>query len=283
MTGIIVKGVGGLYEVLLPDGQRLSCTARGAFRHQGMTPTVGDRVEVRDGAVDAILPRDNLLVRPPVANIQLCLTIFSLRQPQADYLLLDRMLLCAAQQGIAAKVVFTKTDLAPEELVQKACAAYAAFGAVGVCAETGQGVAELREALSGLRCAVAGPSGAGKSSLIAAMYGITLATGELSQKLMRGKHTTREVTLLSTPDGGLLADTPGFSLLEPVLMDPGEMAAHWPEFSGCGRCGFDDCRHDTEPNCAVRAAVGEGVPAGRHRRYIELLHEMEGRWKQRYR
>ena len=153
-----------------------------------------------------------------------------------------------------------------------------------VCAATGEGLDALRAALAGRVHALAGQSGAGKSTLINALYGLERETGGLSRRIERGKNTTRSCELIPVPGGGMVLDTPGFSLLETALIDPVELKDGWPEFAPReGRCFFQPCYHSTEPRCAVRDAVAAGeIDPRRHERYVELLDEMKLRWRDRY-
>ena len=153
-----------------------------------------------------------------------------------------------------------------------------------VCADTGEGLDALRERLRGKVHALAGQSGAGKSTMINALYGLDLETGDLSRKIERGKNTTRHCQLIPVEGGGMVLDTPGFSLLETELFDPVELKDSWPEFAPYeGGCYFQPCYHATEPRCAVREAVAAGkIDPRRHERYVALLDEMKQRWRDRY-
>ncbi len=289
LEGLITKGVGGFYTAVAPDGNAHTLRAQGKLRRQKLTPMVGDHVifqlgaEGEDGWLLAILPRKNSLTRPPVANIDLALLVVAAASPEADLLLLDRMLLYARQAGIKPVVAVNKFDLDPKTAEAIQCAyETAADGAFLVSAQTGEGVEALREALSGSVHALAGQSGAGKSTLINQLYGLKLVTGQVS-RMERGKHTTRHSELIRLPGGGMVLDTPGFSLLESQLIEPIHLKESYPEFAPYeGDCRFNPCAHVSEPGCAVRSAVGVAIDPGRHERYKLLFDEMTQRWKDRY-
>lgn len=289
LEGLIIKGVGGFYTAVAPDGRAHTLRAQSKLRRQKLTPMVGDRVkfqpgaEGEDGWLLAILPRKNSLTRPPVANIDLALLVVAAASPEADLLLLDRMLLFARQAGIKPVVAVNKFDLDPKAAEAIQCAyRSAADGAFLVSARTGEGVEALREALSGSVHALAGQSGAGKSTLINQLYGLKLVTGQVS-RIERGKHTTRHSELIGLPGGGMVLDTPGFSLLESQLIEPIHLKESYPEFAPYeGDCRFSPCAHASEPGCAVRSAVGGEIDPGRHERYKLLFDEMTQRWKDRY-
>ena len=289
LEGLITKGVGGFYTAVAPDGCAHTLHAQAKLRRQKLTPMVGDHVrfqpgpEGEEGWLMAILPRKNSLTRPPVANIDKVLLVVAAASPEADLLLLDRMLLAARQVGIRPVVAVNKADLDPEK-AEAIRSAYqgAADGAFLVSARSGEGVDALREALSGSVHALAGQSGAGKSTLINRLYGLKLVTGQVS-RIERGKHTTRHSELIRLPGGGMVLDTPGFSLLESQLLEPIHLKESYPEFAPYeGNCRFSPCAHASEPGCAVREAVGGAIDPGRHERYKIIFDEMTQRWKDRY-
>ncbi len=290
MQGLITKGIGGFYTAVTDDGCAVTLRAQGKLRRQRQTPMVGDRVRFQPGAegnegwLVAILPRKNALARPPVANIDVALLVVAAASPDPDLLLLDRMLLAARQAGIAPVVAVNKADLNPAR-ADEIMRAYrpAAEGAFSVSARSGEGVGALGAALTGRVHALAGPSGAGKSTLINALYGLTLATGRVS-RIERGRHTTRHSELMHLPGGGMVLDTPGFSLLESRLIEPIHLKEFYPEFAPFeGACRFSPCAHASDPGCAVRAALARGeIDPGRHERYRALFDEMTQRWRDRY-
>lgn len=286
-SGTIVKGVGGFYTV--DDGQReFTLRAQAKFRRARLTPLVGDRVRFesdgKEGWVTQILPRKNALLRPPVANLDALVLVLSASAPAPDLLLTDRQLLFARAQNLPVRLVVNKVDENPA-YARELVAAYRGAGVspMAVSAKTGAGVDALKESLRGLDHAFSGQSGAGKSTLINALYGFSLETGALSDRVERGKHTTRHCEMIRANEGHVF-DTPGFSLLELPLADPLRLKEGYPEFAPYeGACRFAECAHLREPGCALRAAVDAGeVDAGRYERYQILFEEMKTRWKERY-
>ncbi len=290
MTGTVLKGVGGFYTVLDDAGECYTLRAQSKLRRQRLTPMVGDRVSFTPGQgeqhgwLEGILERKNQLVRPPIANIEALALVVAAGAPEPDLLLVDRMLLYAKENGIEPMLVVNKCDQdrAMAEALRRQYAG-AGIGFFAVSAQTGQGVAELKAALRGSIHALGGQSGVGKSSLINAMYGLSLQTGSISEKIERGRNTTRHSELIPLPEGGMVLDTPGFSLLELKLMEPHLLQEGYPEFQNLEPCRFSPCAHISEPDCAVRRAVAEGrIDEGRWARYKVLYEEMNKRWKERY-
>ncbi len=290
-TGTILQGVGGFYTALDDAGRAHTLRAQGKLRRERLKPMVGDRVEMMPGEGEAhgwicrILPRRNALTRPPVANIDVILIVVAAATPDPDLLMADRLMLNARRAGISAQLVVNKRDLAPEaadDIVRQYRGAEAS--PLKVCAATGEGLDELRARLRGRIHALAGQSGAGKSTMINALYGLDLQTGDLSRRIERGKNTTRHCQLIPVEGGGMVLDTPGFSLLESELFDPVALKDGWPEFAPYeGQCYFQPCYHATEPRCAVLEAVAAGsIDARRHGRYVALLEELKQRWRDRY-
>ncbi len=291
MRGTILEGIGGFYYAMDESGAVHTLRAQGKLRRERMKPKAGDRVELSPGEGEehgwilSILPRKNELVRPPVANIDVIVVVAAAATPDPDLLMVDRLMLNARRAGIDVMLVVSKSDLDPaaaEEILRQYRGAEAR--PMAVCADTGEGLDALRAALAGRVHALAGQSGSGKSTLINALYGLDLETGDLSRKIDRGKNTTRSCRLIPVPGGGMVLDTPGFSLLETALFDPVELKDGWPEFRSFeGRCFFQPCYHATEPRCAVRAAVAAGeIDERRHGRYVQLLEEQRQRWRDRY-
>ncbi len=291
MEGSVLCGVGGFYTVLGSDGRKYTLRAQGKIRRQRMKPLVGDRVQFEPGEgeqhgwLEAILPRRNELIRPPVANIDCIAIVVSAGTPEADLLLADRMLIFAHMNGIEPLLVINKCDedgANAGEIARQYAGAQAQI--FKVCAATGEGTEELRRALSGMVHALGGQSGVGKSTLINRLYGLSQETGSLSEKIERGKNTTRHCELIPLPDGGMVLDTPGFSLLELNLMDPVGFRELVPEFQPYeGQCRFAPCVHVNEPGCAVRAAVEDGtISRDRWERYKSLYEDLNQRWRERY-
>lgn len=295
LQGMITKGIGGFYTVLLDQGGTCTCAARGRFRKLKQKPLPGDQVSVlpekegQDGfwLLGEILPRKNAFVRPAVANVARVVLVLAAAYPQPDLLLADRILVQAEQAGVEVMVCLNKCDLAQPGQADAVLRGYrlAGYPTIQACAHTGQGIEELRAWLSrpGLGC-FAGPSGVGKSSLINAMLPQSdLEVGELSQKVERGKHTTRHAELIAV-GSGFLADTPGFSLMENTPEQPDQLMLRYPEMQPYREnCRFIGCLHDKEPGCAVQEAVQAGrIDPGRMERYHALLAEWQEKWRNRY-
>ena len=280
--GIIRKALSGFYYV--DDGQSVTtCRARGKHRHAKITPLVGDRVrftplEDGSGALDEILPRKNEFYRPAVANIDLLVVVASQAAPVTDPFLIDRVAAIAAARGCETLVCVNKCDLEPGEDLA-GIYERAGFQTLRVSAQTGEGIEALRQAIAGKVCAFTGNSGVGKSSLLNALeVDFDLATGEISDKLGRGRHTTRHVELFRLSRGTLAADTPGFSSFDVDKLELArkeELQYAFREFAPClGKCQFQDCAHVKEKGCAVLAAVRSGeIPATRHQSYVRLYEQ----------
>ena len=278
--GRIDKALSGFYYVATAAGETLTCRARGKFRKEGRSPLVGDRVAVRElgngeGYVEEILPRRNAFQRPAVANIDQLVIIASGAIPVSDPFLLDRIISLAESKGCQPILCVNKWDLVPARDLLDLYQA-AGIPTLAVSAVTGQGIEELRGLLAGKISAFTGNSGVGKSSILNALDpAFSLATGEISEKLGRGRHTTRHVELFPVA-GGLIADTPGFSAFDQEkggeALDKDTLAETFREFRPyLGQCQFVGCAHVKEKGCAVLAAVEEGkISPSRHRSYVRL-------------
>lgn len=276
----IVKALSGFYYVQTETGI-VQCRARGRFRKEGVTPLVGDFAEITregngKGMVDAILPRKNSFIRPAVANIDLLVVLASCAIPETEPFLIDRILAIAARQNVPALVCINKNDLTSGETLRRIYA-HAGYDVLCTSAETGEGIDQLRQMIQGKLCAFTGNSGVGKSSVLNALEPeLELAVGEVSEKLGRGRHTTRHIELYRFPDGQtLVADTPGFSSFETERMDwiqKEELQQVFPEFEPyIGKCQFPDCAHLKEPGCQVRKALEAGdIEPTRYESYQRL-------------
>ena len=291
MRGVILQGVGGFYTALDESGRAHTLRAQGKLRRERLKPKVGDRVELtpsdgeEHGWITRILPRKNELVRPPVANIDVIVIVAAAATPEADLLMVDRLMLNARRADIDVQLVINKSDLDPDAAARIADQYRGAnVSPMSVCAGTGEGIDALRERLRGRVHALAGQSGAGKSTMVNALYGLQLETGDLSHRIERGRNTTRHCQLIPVEGGGMVLDTPGFSLLDSEVFDPVELKDSWPEFMPYeGGCYFQPCYHATEPRCAVRDAVAAGkIDGQRHARYALLLEDIKQKWRDRY-
>lgn len=274
----------------LPDAPTRVRGSRGSVADAGPEPLAGDRVECRAlgegrGRIEAVLPRDRVLERPPVANCDHVLLVVSWDAPPFSPAFVDRVLIDAAAHGCAATICLNKADMLVDgvrETAETALAAWrrAGFSALVASAVAGEGLDAVSAALTGRLTVLAGPSGAGKSRLLQALVPERpRRSGELSARSRRGRHTTRAVDLLPLSGGGWVADTPGFSRLSLEGVGPEELAGLYPEFATpADACRFRGCRHASEPDCAVRAAAEAGeLDAGRYARYLQLLAELESR------
>ena len=275
--GMIHKAISGFYYVKSDDGQYLECRAKGIFRKEGRSPLVGDRVVVEDGVVADILPRRNEILRPPVANVDLAVMVVSATQPQPNLLVLDKLIAICEWKGIEPGLVFTKSDLAD---CSRLCALYQKAGFSVFTSVPGQRDYTARlDCMKGKLSVFIGNSGVGKSTLMnSLMPELHLATAQISDKLGRGRHTTRHVELYPLPGGGLVADTPGFSTVELDkygYIRKEELAGCFREFAGYeGKCRFQDCSHRSEKGCVVLEAVHSGqISASRHESYCQMYED----------
>lgn len=286
MQGRIVKGIGGFYYVRTKT-ELIECRARGVLRNLGVTPLVGDYVELEldragNPALSKVLPRKNELIRPAVANLDQIVIVAAVCSPDPDPVLLDKMLVAAEVRGIPAVICFNKTDLSAERgliLSYEKCG----YPVLCVSAEKGIGMEELSHILKDKTSAFAGNSGVGKSSLLNRILPeADLETGSVS-KIERGRHTTRHAELMELPDGGFVMDTPGFGSFEVDRMEQHELKYHFPEFASFEeRCRFRGCNHIGEPDCGVAEATEQGVISSfrleSYRKLYDQLKEYK-KWK----
>jgi len=284
MTGVIIKALSGFYYISYED-KVYTCKARGSFRKSGISPLVGDKVEFSlsddgNGMVDSILERKNCLERPPVANIEKLFIVSSYETPAPNTLVIDKMTVIALHNDIEPIIVFNKCDMGDfkewVEIYKKA-----GFKTYVVSASKGEGMDKLETELKGCTSAFTGNSGVGKSSILNYWLGEgRINTGEISEKLGRGRHTTRHTELYPLPFGGFVADTPGFSSLDIDLFDYSlkeNLSDYFVEFEDLSpMCRFSGCTHIKEKGCAVIDAVDSGViPKSRHESYKELFDSMK--------
>jgi ribosome biogenesis GTPase len=309
--GLIVKALSGYYyvlpELLVQDSKShatsendqnlVQCRGRGILRKHKTPPLVGDRViyevtENGEGMVDEILPRTSELIRPPIANVNLAVLVFSLDEPALNLQLLDKFLVHIEHAGLEALICFTKQDLISDSLDDEesdTAKVYRLYESIGyqvltTSALKQQGVKALLDRLQGTISVFSGQSGVGKSSLLNAMMPhLLLETNIISTKLGRGKHTTRHVELIPLGNGGWVADTPGFSQLDFLQLEVEQLGECFIEFKALAAgCKFRGCLHQHEPDCRVRDALVQGdIAASRYDHYIQFLIEIKER-KRRY-
>ncbi len=276
--GTIIKSVRGLYTVASPDGVLTECPARGILRKKGSEPYVGDHVRMEDQVIAEVLPRKNEIIRPPLANLDQLVFVVSMCEPQPNLRILDKFIAVAEYKHIRPLLLLTKVDLAPWEEIYKL---YSSIGIpiLLVDYQKPESLDAVRAAFSGKISALTGNSGAGKSTLLNALdEALQIPTGEISQKLGRGRHTTRHAQLYPLEGGGYIADTPGFSTFETqryAIIRKEELADCFTEFGAySGYCRFHDCSHTCEKGCAVLEAVAEGsIPKSRHESYCAMYEE----------
>lgn len=284
MTGIIIKALSGFYYV--NSGDKLyTCKARGSFRKSGVSPLVGDRVEFTlspddTGIIDEILPRKTCLLRPPVANIEKLFIVSSFKDPSPNTFIIDKLTVIAKHNGIEPIIVFNKCDMGDFSLWEKIYK-NSGFKTFVISADNGSGLEQLKEELRDSISAFTGNSGVGKSSILNYIFGKNIiATGEVSEKLGRGRHTTRHTELYPLHFGGFVADTPGFSAIETDNTDYSlkeDLADYFEDFAEfINNCRFSSCSHTKEKGCAVIEAVKNGkIQPSRHESYITLFEELK--------
>ena len=292
MQGKIIKGIAGFYYVHVVESGLYECKAKGIFRKEKMKPLVGDIVEIdildeteKKGNITEITERKNELIRPAVANIDQALVVFAVTKPKPHFNLLDRFLIMMESKDIPVVLCFNKKDIATEPEIQELKDIYEKCGyqIVFTSALEEENTEELKDLLHGKTTAIAGPSGVGKSSLINIFQpNANMETGSISEKIERGKHTTRHSELIWIEDNTYIMDTPGFSSLYTNEFEKEELKYYFTEFSEYeGQCRFLGCDHIHEPGCAVKQALDEGkIHPVRYTNYLEMYNELKE--KRRY-
>ncbi len=288
-TAQVIKMYNGFYYLQVAGQEELlSCRLRGRIKRNKGAVVTGDYVEYQmledgTGVIESCLPRRTLLKRPAVANIDQVLITFAARQPDLNQLLLNRFLVLAEWSGIPEIVIcINKCDLLEKKADFLQDYVQAGYKLLMVSAQEGQGIQELKNLLTGRVTVFAGPSGVGKSSLLNAVdSNLELATGKISDKIKRGKHTTRAACLLPLPEGGTVVDTPGFSAAELENIDKAQLAHYFPEFRPyIEKCYYNTCTHSHEPDCAVKEAVAAGaICQARYEAYLNILQTINERKK----
>lgn len=291
MQGRIIRGIAGFYYVHVPEMGIYECKAKGIFRKNKLKPLVGDFVKLsildeenKKGNIDEVLDRENELIRPAVANIDQALVIFAIKKPEPNLNLLDRFLIMMEQKEIPCVLVFNKSDLAGEEEKQTLRDIYKNSGCeiLFISAKKDEGIEKIREVLQGKTSTVAGPSGVGKSSLINKLQSdVNMETGSISEKIERGKHTTRHTEFIPIGEDTYIMDTPGFSSLAVFDMEKEELEQFYPEFDEYrDACRFNGCSHTHEPGCGVKEAIEEGkISKERYENYKLIYEELKNKKK----
>lgn len=287
MQGKIMKGIAGFYYVHVIGAGVYECKAKGIFRKEKIKPLVGDNVEIdiiseeeKTGNISRILERKNELIRPAVANIDQAMVIFAAAKPKPNFNLLDRFLIMMEQQQVDTVICFNKQDLATEEELQKLEETYQKCGyhILFTSARKEEGLEEVKKVLEGKTTTVAGPSGVGKSSLINLIQPeIEMETGNISEKIERGKHTTRHSQLIHVKNNTYIMDTPGFSSLYLMGFEKEELKEYFKEFKEYEpECRFLGCSHIHEPDCGVKQALEEGkISRIRYENYVAMYEELK--------
>lgn len=287
MQGKIVKGISGFYYVHIAESGIYECKAKGIFRNQKVKPLVGDNVEItvldeekKLGIIGQILPRNNELIRPAVANIDQALIIFAAAKPKPNFNLMDRFLIMMEYQKVPVTICFNKTDLLTREELHAFSDVYeqCGYSVLYTSAKQQEGIDALLSCLLGRVTAVAGPSGVGKSSLINCLQQTRrMETGAISRKIERGRHTTRHSEIIPVCEDTYIMDTPGFSTLDIPGFGKEELQQYYREFAAYEPyCRFFGCSHITEPDCGVRAALDEGrISRLRYENYKLLYEELK--------
>lgn len=289
MQGKIIKGIAGFYYVHVENMGTYECKAKGIFRNKSIKPLVGDNVEIdiiddkgKKGNISQILKRENSLIRPAVANVEQAMIVFALTNPEPNLNLLDRFLVMMEFQNIDTIICFNKTDLGDEEFANKLVQIYSAAGYRIVFTSTTQNenIDTIAELLEGKTTVLAGPSGVGKSSMLNALaYEEKMETGTVSEKIGRGRHTTRHSEIFPIGHSTYVIDTPGFTSLDVPGMDETVLEECMPEFHEyLGKCKYTGCAHINEPACAIKDALEHKlISRERYDNYGAFYHELKNR------
>lgn len=289
MQGKIIKGIAGFYYVHVVHSGIYECKAKGVFRNKKIKPLVGDNVEIeildeenRIGNIINIYDRENELIRPAVSNISQALVVFAIANPMPNLNLLDRFLVMMERNGIDTIICFNKIDLVDEEEILKLRDIYvkAGYHVMFTSTKENMGIEEVLRVIDGKTTAFAGPSGVGKSSLLNALIPeANSQTGEISEKIKRGKHTTRHTEIFNVSDDTYLMDTPGFSSLYVNDFEKEELKNYFREFIEYNNgCRFTGCVHVNEPDCLVKEAVENGgINRSRYDNYILMYEEIKNK------
>lgn len=285
MTGKIIKAIAGFYYIYSKETGLVECRARGILRKDGSKPLVGDEVcfeyteeDQKKGSLLSILPRRNALLRPLVANVDQAIVLFAAAKPEPNLNLLDRFLLMMELSGVKTVICFNKQDIASEEQLTRLKQTYqsSTYPLLFFSAKTGEGVDKVRELLLGRTTVLAGPSGVGKSTLCNLIFPeAKMETGSISQKIDRGKHTTRHSELFYVGNDTYLMDTPGFTSLMLPEVEKEDIQRLYPEMEPyLSECRFTGCVHINEPGCAVKEALEEGkISQERYQNYTLFFDE----------
>lgn len=286
VSGKIIKGIAGFYYVHVSDRGIFECKAKGGFRNQNIKPLVGDNVEIDIvdnerylGNIVNILPRQSELIRPAVANVDQALLVFAMSEPAPNLRLLDNFLVMMDKYGLETIICFNKFDESSDSFADELMDIYKNCGSPVVITSTrsGEGMDKLRELLANKTTALAGPSGVGKSSILNELLNeATMETGSISEKIGRGKHTTRHSEVFVLEDGAYILDTPGFTSLSVFVEEKEDLRFYIHEFEQYeGQCKFNGCVHVNEPKCAVKQAVEDGcISKVRYDHYVDMYNEI---------
>lgn len=283
--GIITKGIAGFYYVKLEEGNIVECKARGKFRKEGISPVVGDRVVVDlidedHGTISEIEERKTLIIRPLVANVDQAIVVFALKKPDINFTLLDKLLISIEHYNLDTIICFNKNDLDEDKTFDNVGEIYRNIGykVIGINGLSGEGIEELKCEIQGKISVFAGPSGVGKSTISNKLQtAIKMETGEISQKISRGKHTTRHAELIEVNKDTFIVDTPGFSSLDLDFINLEDLDYVFKEFRRyLGECKFTSCFHHKEQSCRIKEEVEKGnIPVQRYNTYVDILSELQ--------